>query len=144
MAGHFPHRPRLWVPHALGLAAMLPAWLPAAQPVGTPLALLTLAAVLVWQLRAGVWPGTADTVAMAALIGLTAVEPGTADMGGMHSGSAAGSTLPYAVAVLVGWALVRRAVRPGGAGPGRSGRVLGALRFGGGLVMLAAMTAMLA
>jgi hypothetical protein len=145
MAGHFPGRPRLWVPHALGLAAMLLAWLPAAQPVGTPAALLGLAVVLAWQVSAGrvaAWSGVADTVAMAALIALTI--PGPAHGGTSHA--AADGTLPYAVAVVVVWLAVRHRTRPGrpDAGRPRSGRVLGALRFGGGLVMLTAMTAMLA
>jgi hypothetical protein len=153
MAGHFPGRPRLWVPHALGLAAMLLAWLPAAQPVGTPAALLGLGALLAWQLstRAGGgagWPGLADTMAMAALIGLTIPDPAhSAGMAGMDHAAVDG-TLPYAVAVLVVWLAVRhrtRAVRDVvRARPAASGRVLGALRFCGGLVMLSAMTGMLA
>ena len=149
MAGHFPGRPRLWVPHALGVAAMLLAWLPAAQPVGTPVALLGLGTVLGWQLssrRAGGarWSGVADTVAMAALIALTIpTHPG--EMTGMEH-TAADGTLPYAVAVVVVWLAVRRQTRPSRPDTARSGsgRVLGALRFGGGLVMLTAMTAMTA
>jgi hypothetical protein len=144
MAGHFPGRPRLWVPHALGVAAMLLAWLPAAQPVGTPVALLGLGTVLGWQLssrRAGGarWSGVADTVAMAALIALTI--PGPAHAGAGHT--ATDGTLPYAVAVVVVWLAVRHRTRPG-TRPAGSGRVLGRLRFCGGLVMLTAMTAMLA
>jgi hypothetical protein len=111
-----------------------------------------LGAVLVWQLSSGRtaaarWAGVADTVAMAALITLTVARAGTphgAAMPGMDHGTADG-TLPYAVAVLVVWLLVRRRTRPGqDAVRARSGRVLGALRFSGGLVMLTAMTAMLA
>lgn len=145
MAGHFPGRPHLWVPHALGLAAMLLAGLPSAQPIGTPAALLGLGAVLAWQLRAGreaAWSGVADTIAMAALIALTI--PGRAHAGTAHP--AADGTLPYAVAVVVVWLAVRHRTRPGRPDADRpgSGRALGALRFCGGLVMLTAMTAMLA
>jgi hypothetical protein len=150
MAGHFPGRPRLWVPHALGLAAMVLAWLPAAQPLGTPAALLGLGAVLVWQLRsargAARCAGVADTVAMAALIALTLAGPGSAPtevMPGMEHAAADG-TVPYAVAVLVVWLAVRLQTRDVRADVRtRSGRSLGALRFCGGLVMLTAMTAML-
>ncbi|MCZ2826217.1 MULTISPECIES: hypothetical protein [unclassified Modestobacter] len=162
MIGHFPHRPPLWVPHALGLVAMVVAWLPAARPLGEPLALLALAALLAWQLRrvrtpAARWSGAVDTAAMAALIALAGVGGGTA-AGGVHGAHHTGAegTLPYAVAVLVVWLAVRHVTRQGGprdhrAGrddavperPDRAGRALGALRFTGGLVMLSGMTAML-
>jgi hypothetical protein len=158
MIGHFPHRPGLWVPHALGLAAMVLAWWPAARPLGEPVALLALAAVLGWQLRrvrtrCARWSGAVDTAAMAALIALAGVDGGTAVAGvhGTHHGGAAG-TLPYAVAVLVVWLAVRHLTREGvlrdragdvPARPERAGRALGALRFSGGLVMLSGMTAML-
>ncbi|MCZ2839218.1 hypothetical protein [Modestobacter sp. VKM Ac-2985] len=158
MIGHFPHRPPLWVPHALGLVAMVVAWLPAARPLGEPLALLALAALLAWQLchartPAARWSGAVDTAAMAALIALAGVGPTAA--GGVHGAHHTGTegTLPYAVAVLVVWLAVRHVTREGGphdhradrddAVPERAGRALGALRFTGGLVMLSGMTAML-
>lgn len=99
MAGHFPRSGRYWIPPALGLAAMVLAWLPATAPAGAAVALLLLGAVLVWQLRSlpsvrDRWAGCSDTVAMAALVALTTVAApsgaaapegsgGTADMPGM-------------------------------------------------------------
>jgi hypothetical protein len=165
MAGHFPGHPRFWVPHAVGLAAMVLAWLPAAGPAGLPVALLTLGAVLVWQLRAlpsvrDRWAGCSDTLAMAALIALTsaAVPSGATASGGTahaHSGVAvqaagAGTGLTLALTVLACWLLVRvcawlPAVDRAAGGPGASRRSrTGVVRAGGGLVMLTAMTAMLA
>lgn len=164
MLGHFPHRPLLWAPHAVGLVAMVIAWLPAARPLGEPIALAVLGAILVWQLccvptRSARWSGVADTAAMAALIGLAGVDTGQTASAGMHGAhhTSAGGTLPYAVAVLVVWLVVRhlnREDRPHEPGTGRdddapqrqhrTGRSLGALRFAGRLVMLSGMTAMLA
>ncbi|PRY49584.1 hypothetical protein LY71_10528 [Geodermatophilus tzadiensis] len=164
MAGHFPGRPALWVPHALGLVAMLLAWLPAAQPMGEPVALLGLAAVLVWQLSsgraaAGRWSGVADTIAMAALIALAGADTATtaaAGAHGMHHSHAEG-TLPYTLAVLVAWLAVRHQAREGALRAPHlvgdddtpeqrpeAGKVLAALRCSGGLVVLTSMTAMLA
>lgn len=119
--------------------------------------------MLVWQLSRGStpsarWSGAVDTGAMAALIALAGVDSGTATGGhGAHHHGGSAVTLPYAVAVLVVWLVVRHLNREAGLpGPrvGRgddvgtrgdhAGRAVGALRFAGGLVMLSTMTAMLA
>ena len=161
MAGHFPSHPRLWVPHAVGLAAMLLAWLPAASPV----AMLVLGVVFAGQLRAlptarDRWAGCSDTVAMAALIALTAVAvpSGSAAAGGAahaHSsaavqGAGVGTGPTIALTVLAVWLLVRVCTWPppadraggdhGGTGRGHTGLV----RSGGGLMMLAGMATMVA
>jgi hypothetical protein len=157
MAGHFPGRPRFWVPHAVGLAAMLLAWLPGTPPAGMPVALLTLAVVLGWQLRAlpsarDRWAGCSDTVAMAALIALSAVPADAASAGtaAMHHGTAvhgAGDGLAIALAVLACWLFVRVCTWLPAPDPARPGAVLsraGVVRSGGGLLMLGAMTTMVA
>jgi hypothetical protein len=158
MVGHFPRSPRLWVPHAVGLAAMLLAWLPATAPAGVPVALLVLSVVLGWQVRAlpsarDRWAGCSDTVAMAALIALSAVPAGATAAGtaGAHHGAAVhggGDGLAIALAVLACWLFVR--VCTWLPAPGRADREAAALsravvvRSGGGLMMLAAMTTMVA
>ena len=156
MAGHFPARPRFWVPHAVGLAAMLLAWLPATAPAGVPAALLALAVVLGWQLRAlpsvrDRWAGCSDTVAMAALITLSAVPADAASAGtaGVHHGAAghAGDGLAIALAVLAGWLFVRVCTwlpTPDRAGPQAVLSRAAVVRSGGWLMMLAAMTTMVA
>ncbi|WP_448616539.1 hypothetical protein [Modestobacter sp. URMC 112] len=165
MAGHFPSHPRFWVPHAVGLAAMLLACLPVAAPAGLPVALVTLAVVFGWQLRAlpstqDRWAGGSDTVAMAALIALTsaAVPSGSSTTGGTahaHAHAAVqaagiGTGLSLALTVLACWLLVRVCTWPsvadraegGHGGDGR--RRAGLVRSGGGLMMLAGMATMVA
>ena len=162
MAGHFPGHPRFWVPHAVGLAAMLLAWLPATAPAGAPVALLVLAAVLGWQVRAlptarNRWAGCSDTVAMAALIALTwapapsgaAASGGTAGLHHAGHGAAAGDGLTIALTVLAAWLLVRVCswppTDPAREGPARWPRPsAGVVRSCGGLVMLTAMATMVA
>jgi hypothetical protein len=157
MAGHFPSRPRFWVPHTLGLAAMLLAWLPGTAPAGVPVALFTLGAVLVWQVRSlpsvrDRWAGCSDTVAMAVLIALAPAAPSgvaTSDgTAGMHHGAGlAGSgddgATSIALAVLACWLLVRVCVGLT-ADDGAARPRLGVVRSCGGLVMLAGMTTMVA
>jgi hypothetical protein len=68
---------------------MLLAWLPAAQPVGMPAALVLLATVALWQLRSGQlglarWSGLADTAAMAALVALAGSDAETTGSAGRH------------------------------------------------------------
>jgi hypothetical protein len=159
MAGHFPRRPRSWVPHAVTLLAMVLACLPGTGRLGLPLALAALAGVLGWQLWA--LPSVrercaecSDTLAMAALIALTAAVPAVAGTAvhsaAMHSAAvhsaAGGDRLQIALAVLACWLLVRVCTRLAAAAPpGRRVRAPGDVaRSCGGLLMLAGMTTMVA
>ncbi len=157
MAGHFPRRPRSWVPHAVALLAMVLACLPGTGRAGLPLALAALAGVLVWQLWAlpsvrERCAGCSDTLAMAALVMLTAAVPadaGTAHAAthaAAHSAAVDGDRLQIALAVLACWLLVRVCTRLAAAAPtGRRVRAPGDVaRSCGGLLMLAGMTTMVA
>ncbi|WP_305784731.1 hypothetical protein [Symbioplanes lichenis] len=142
MAGHFPHRPRLWVPHLIGLVAMvavalgrggdLTRWTGAAA-----LALAAAVAVAGLPVLRDRLEATLDAAAMALFVLM--MPPMTA---GHHHAAPGGPTLIAAVAVLAVWTAGRvgtaRFLPASGAGSLRR------VNTAGSAAMFAGMTLMLA
>jgi hypothetical protein len=142
MAGHFPHRPRLWVPHLAGLVAMVAVALGRGGDLtrwGGAAALALLATVAVAGLTAprDRLEAALDATAMTLFV---LMMPRMTD--GHHHASAGGTTLFAAVAVLAVWIVgrfgVARLLRGAPAVPLRR------VNTAGSAAMFAGMTLMLA
>lgn len=158
MTGHFPHRTRLWVPHAVGLVVMLMVTFGIGGDVVrwsgiTILVLLALGSVRsLSNLRERVEAGV-DAAAMSILI---AVVPamhsggpamsGRAGMSGMGTDAGAGvSYRALVVVTLAGWAVARCVARrrlPDDDGVVAS-RTVWQANLAGSTAMLAGMTMMI-